>query len=124
MKTANRMLLAAALFGLMAGVGPVRGQASSYEQAVAIYVEAAAQEMRTIRKQADAVAVDDAGRRAYADVYRELNSCDALVAQLRVAVPRDFDPVKARYEKQRFVLINVLEATRKAPAPTAANAGN
>ncbi len=124
MKFTNRLLLAVSLFAapalFAAGGGQIGG---AYEQAVEAYIFGATQQLRAIRTGVDdAVAkAGEAGKQAYADVYRGLDQCDAMIAQLRVAVPRDFDPIKARFEDTRARMISTLENVRKAQ-PVAATA--
>ncbi len=116
MKFTNRFLLAVTLFGAPALFAAGQDQASAYELAVADYIDGATRQLRAIRGEVDAAVAKagDAGKRAYAEVYRGLDLCDATVAQLRVAVPRDFDLIKMRFENTRAQTISGLENVRKA----------
>jgi len=122
MKFINRYLLVVSLFAVPALFAAGGGQsAGAYEQAVEVYIYAATQESRAVRADVEgAVAkAGEVGRQVYADVYRGLDQCDAMIAQLRVAVPRDFDPIKARFEEARARMISTLENVRKAQSGAA-----
>ncbi len=125
MKSINRILLAVSLFSAPALFAAGGGQNGAYEQAVAAYIDGATQQLRAIRTGVDGsvAKAGEAGKQTYADVYRGLDQCDAMIAQLRVAVPRDFDPVKARFEDTRARMISTLENVRKAQ-PAAAPASS
>ena len=123
MKCTRRLLLILSLFTAPALFAAGGGQASAYEQAVAAYIDGATQQLRAIRGEVDGAVTKagEAGKQAYAEVYRGLDLCDAIMAQLRVAVPRDFDLIKARFENTRAQMIAGLENVRKSP-PFAASA--
>ena len=115
MKSTKRFLLALSLFASPMVFAAGGGQTNAYEQAVASYIDGATRQMRAIRVDADGAAAKagDSGRQAYAEIFRGLDECDAMMAQLRVAVPRDFDAIKARFEATRERVITALEAARK-----------
>ena len=116
MKSINRILLAVSLFSAPALFAAGGGQNDgAYQQAVEAYISGATQQLRAIRTGVDGsvAKAGEAGKQTYADVYRALDQCDAMIAQLRVAVPRDFDPIKARFEDTRARMITTLENVRK-----------
>ncbi|MBC7368733.1 MAG: hypothetical protein H7343_18315 [Undibacterium sp.] len=115
----NRFFLAATLFGAPGLFAAGGGQATAYEQAVASYIDGATEQMRAIRAEVDVATAKagDAGKRAYAEVYRGLDQCDAMVAQLRVSGPKDFDLIKARFETTRTRMVAALGNVRKSPPP-------
>jgi hypothetical protein len=115
MKTMNRFVLAVSLFGAPALFAADSGQQSSYEQAVESYIDGATQQLRAIRTEVDAAVAKagDTGRQTYAEVYRGLDQCDAMVARLRVAGTRDFDPIKTRFEETRAQMIATLDTFKK-----------
>jgi hypothetical protein len=119
MKSIKRFLLVVTLLGAPALFAAGSGATSAYEQAVAAYIEGATQQLRAIRTDVDTAVgkAGEAGRRTYAEVYRGLDQCDATLALLRVAGPRDFDLIKANFEKTRAQMIATLDAARKT-APT------
>ena len=122
MKTMNRLVLAVLVLGAPALFAVGSGQPAAYAQAVESYIDAATRELRALRTEVDAAAVKagDPGRQIYAEVYRGLEQCDAMVAQLRVAVPRDFDPIKARFEKTRAQLITMISEVKRVASATSA----
>lgn len=116
MKSIKRFLLVVTLLGAPALFAAGSGATSAYEQAVTAYIEGATQQLRAIRTDVDTAAgkAGEAGRRTYAEVYRGLDQCDATLALLRVAGPRDFDLIKANFEKTRGQMIAALDVARKA----------
>ncbi len=89
---------------------------SGYAKAVQVYVEAAATEMRAIRGEVDSAKakIGEPGRKVWEEIYPDLDQCDALVEQLRTATPRNFDPLKAKFERTRAGVTEALAGVRAA----------
>lgn len=107
--TINRLIGFLAFFSTFSlwAAEPAPGPASAYEAAVKAYITAANGEMQAIRQEADAAsknALPEVKKR-YVDFYVQLEQCEKLLAELRTAVPGEFDRVKARYEQQRDLLL-------------------
>lgn len=103
---------------MFAGLVPCSGAAetaprSAYERAVQEYVSAAAQETadargRLAKLQQPAGAAVPGSTDLVAEVSRELERCEALVAQLEKAGPSRFDLIKKQYESARADLLAAL----------------
>ncbi len=86
----------------------------SYTQAVGTYVTGAGQQLHAIRREVDAVtqkAPDDV-KQKYAGVYAGLAKSDKLLESLKVAESKDFDRLKADFERTRDAMIKQLETVR------------
>lgn len=87
----------------------------TYAEAVTAYVEGATAQLRALRGEVDALKAKsgEAGRPAWVELYLDLDACDAMVARLRVAGAKDFDGLKAKFERVRGEVLEVLAAAKK-----------
>ena len=115
-RTAPRLVLLIALMFAPAAFGAGKIKADPYTEAVAEYVEAAGVQLGAIRESVNASLADagDDAKQRYADVVRYLAVCDDYVRRLKVASQKEFDPLKAEFEKTRAEMVKSLEAARKA----------
>lgn len=92
---------------------PKAGLDPAYRQAVDAYVEAAGKELAALRVQRDALvkAAPESVKERYEAFSEELAECEQLLKALKDSSPKDFDVIKARYEKQRM---ETTEALRRA----------
>jgi hypothetical protein len=101
-----------ALFAAETPAGPT----SDYDRAVKAYVDAAVDQLRSIRSQLNAMAgvppVEQSKQRLE-KVYAILGACDKLLAELKMAGPQDFDPAKTKFEKAHSILLKALDTARK-----------
>ncbi len=104
-----------ALSGLSVKAASPNSANDAYSKAVVAYIEAANKEMATYQKDADTLAgqAADNERQAFKDVYAKLDRCDQLLKQLTDATPRNFDKLKAEYEKTRADMVKTLDGLRK-----------
>ena len=87
--------------------------------AVENYVDAATRQMSCLRVEVEKLkaAIGEPGRRVWAELAVELAAGDALVGQLRAASPKEFDALKAKFERLRRELGEAIAAVRKTGAP-------
>lgn len=91
--------------------------ADPYARAVVAYVTGAGQQLHATRVEVDAVtrkAPDDV-KQKYAGVYAGLAKSDELLESLKIAAPKDFDRLKADFERTRDDMIKQLAAVRHGP---------
>lgn len=114
-RIAPRLLLLVALVLAPAIFAAETPKMDPYTQAVASYVEAAGVQLAAIRESVVASTADatDELKQRYADVVRRLDTCDDYVRRLKVASQKDFDPLKAEFEKARAEMVKTLETARK-----------
>jgi hypothetical protein len=86
--------------------------------AVENYVEAATRQMSGLRAEVEKLkaAIGEPGRRVWAELAVELAAGDALVGQLRAASPKEFDALKAKFERLRREVGEAIVAVRKTSA--------
>jgi len=86
--------------------------------AVENYVEAATRQMSGLRAEVEKLkaAIGEPGRRVWAELAVELAAGDALVGQLRAASPKEFDALKAKFERLRREVGEVIVTVRKTSA--------
>ncbi len=86
--------------------------------AVENYVEAATRQMSGMRSDVEKLkaAIGEPGRRVWSELAVELASCDELVGQLRGASPKEFDVLKAKFERLRLEVGETIVALRKTSA--------
>lgn len=86
--------------------------------AVENYVEAATRQMSGLRAEVEKLkaAIGEPGRRVWAELAVELAAGDALVGQLRAASPKEFDAVKAKFERLRREVGETIVAVQKTGA--------
>jgi len=86
--------------------------------AVENYVEAATRQMSGLRAEVEKLkaAIGEPGRRVWAELAVELAAGDALVGQLRAASPKEFDALKAKFERLRLEVGEAIVAVRKTGA--------
>lgn len=86
--------------------------------AVENYVEAATRQMSGLRAEVEKLkaAIGEPGRRVWAELAMELAAGDALVGQLRAASPKEFDALKAKFERLRFEVGETIVVVRKTGA--------
>lgn len=87
----------------------------TYAEAVTAYVEAATVQLRAVRGEVDAIKAKsgEPGRPAWVELYLDLDECDAMVARLRVVGAKDFDGLKAKFERVRGEVLDALAAAKK-----------
>lgn len=113
MKILSLLLLSASFTGLVAAEIHTSPQAA-YAQAVKSYVDGATQEINAIRSEADAEvkAAPESQKKNYEAVYKKLDRCDRLIADLKAAGPSTFDKVKLEFEKTRAETNKALASAR------------
>ena len=86
--------------------------------AVENYVEAATRQMSGLRAEVEKLkaAIGEPGRRVWAELAVELAAGDALVGQLRAASPKEFDALKAKFERLRREVGETIVVVRKTGA--------
>jgi hypothetical protein len=86
--------------------------------AVENYVEAATRQMSGLRAEVEKLkaAIGEPGRRVWAELAVELAAGDALVGQLRAASPKEFDALKAKFERLRREVGETIVAVQKTGA--------
>ena len=86
--------------------------------AVENYVEAATRQMSGLRAEVEKLkaAIGEPGRRMWTELAVELAAGDALVGQLRAASPKEFDALKAKFERLRLEVGETIVAVRKTGA--------
>ncbi len=86
--------------------------------AVENYVEAATRQMSGMRSDVEKLkaAIGEPGRRVWSELAVELASGDELVGQLRGASPKEFDVIKAKFERLRREIGETIIAVRKTGA--------
>ena len=87
--------------------------------AVENYVDAATRQMTGMRSDVEKLkaAIGEPGRRVWTELAVELAAGDALVGQLRGASPKEFDALKAKFERLRLEVGETILAVRKTSAP-------
>jgi len=108
------------LLGLTSGALIAADQKASplspYEQAVQSYVDAATDQLRTIRAEVDAelgTAPTEETKKRFEPAYAKLDQTDRVLAALKKAGPADFDRIKLRFEHTRADAVKAIEAARK-----------
>ena len=83
--------------------------------AVENYVEAATRQMSGLRSDVAKLqaAIGEPGRRVWSELAVELAAGDALVGQLRGASPKEFDALKAKFERVRRELGDTIVSVQK-----------
>jgi hypothetical protein len=86
--------------------------------AVENYVDAATRQMSGLRAEVEKLkaAIGEPGRRVWAELAVELAAGDALVGQLRAASPKEFDALKAKFERLRREVGETIVAVQKTGA--------
>ena len=86
--------------------------------AVENYVEAATRQMSGLRSDVAKLqaAIGEPGRRVWSELAVELAAGDALVGQLRGASPKEFDALKAKFERVRRELGDTIVSVQKTRA--------
>lgn len=86
--------------------------------AVENYVEAATRQMSGLRAEVEKLkaAIGEPGRRVWTELAVELAAGDALVGQLRAASPKEFDALKAKFERLRREVGETIVVVRKTGA--------
>ena len=86
--------------------------------AVENYVEAATRQMSGLRAEVEKLkaAIGEPGRRMWAELAVELAAGDALVGHLRAASPKEFDALKAKFERLRREVGETIVAVQKTGA--------
>ncbi|NBQ57119.1 MAG: hypothetical protein EBU32_01735 [Opitutaceae bacterium] len=86
--------------------------------AVENYVEAATAQMSGMRTDVEKLkaAIGEPGRRVWAELAVELAAGDQLVGQLRGASLKEFDVLKAKFERLRLEVGETIVALRKTSA--------
>ncbi len=86
--------------------------------AVENYVEAATRQMSGLRADVEKLkaAIGEPGRRVWTELAVELAAGDALVGQLRAASPKEFDALKAKFERLRREVGETIVVVRKTGA--------
>lgn len=98
----------------LSGRLPAVEAGSAYEQAVKAYVDAAGDEMRSLRMQVDeAFKATPAERQgAYKDLYAKLEKCEQIHQKLKTAPAQDFDETKELYEQKRLEAVKAWTKIR------------
>ena len=109
------------LLGVGATVLAVRAEntaPNSRWAAVENYVEAATRQMSGLRAEVEKLkaAIGEPGRRVWTELAVELAAGDALVGQLRAASPKEFDALKAKFERLRREVGETIVVVRKTGA--------
>lgn len=83
--------------------------------AVENYVEAAIRQMSGLRSDVEKLhaAIGEPGRPVWAEIAVELAAGDQLVGQLRGASPKEFDALKAKFERVRRELGDTIVSVQK-----------
>jgi hypothetical protein len=82
------------------------------QQAVSQYVDGATNELEAFRHQIVAAARPDNGQECR-EAKARLDECSKLVAGLKTADQKHFDPIKSDYERTRGELLKALQAAQK-----------
>ena len=111
----SRFLMLSMLLGLPAAYAVDDTTPNPYAQAVANYVTAAGRELDAIRGEIDVGAKqgDESRKQKYAAVYAELNRSAKSLEALKAAEPKDFDRLKADYERTRGEMVVKLDQARR-----------
>jgi hypothetical protein len=91
---------------------------AAYAQAVVAYVDSAKAQLKAIRAAVDALVAkdpaDEVTKQRYADVFTRLDDCDDLVSRLKAAPRKQFDPLKAEFERVRAEMVKAIDAAQRA----------
>jgi hypothetical protein len=115
MKTLNMLLLFCAMSSpALFASDPIEPPRDVYPEKLAKFSDTAEQELRTIRGQLDAATAEapQTVKFRYAEVYTQLNRCEALLGEVKIADPLDVNARKTEYEKVRAQLLNLLKVVR------------
>ena len=95
---------------LLNGLKAAEPELSDYQKAVKAYVDAAGQELQALQTQVSGAlkGADEAKKAAYRGLLGRLEKCEEVYEQLKAAAPKDFDRLKALYEKQRDETLKAL----------------
>ena len=85
-----------------------------YEQAVIDYEDSAHRQLDAYRAKIDAALKDDNLKQRYVLAKMKLDECSALLAKLKAADERHFDPAKATFE---HALAQLIARVSRAEAP-------
>jgi hypothetical protein len=83
------------------------------QQAVSQYVDAATKELNAYRQEITAASRAD-NQQQLGEAKAELDECDRLVVNLKSADSKQFDLIKADYERTRGAMVKALHAAQKA----------
>jgi len=110
-----RLVVFCTLLGLPAAFAGETANPDPYAQAVAAYVNGAGQQLHAIRAEVDAVTKNapESVKQKYAGVHAGLAQSDKMLEELKAAGPKDFDRLKADFERTRDEMIKLLEAVRR-----------
>jgi len=112
MKNLKRVLLALVMLGATVAQAADAERPLTYAEAVTVYVEAAKVQLRALRAEVEGLKArsGESGRAIGVELTLDLDACDAMIARLRVVGSRDFDGLKASFERVRGDLIEALAA--------------
>jgi hypothetical protein len=115
MKNSTRVWLGLVLLGAGGLRAAEADRPRTYAEAVVAYVDAATVQLRALRGEVDALKAKsgEPGRPAWVELYLDLDECDAMVARLRVVGSKDFDGLKAKFERVRGEVLEALAAAKK-----------
>jgi Skp family chaperone for outer membrane proteins len=113
-----RLVLLLALSVSPAGFAAEKNPAEvAYAKAVTAYVDSAQAQMKAIREAVEAIVAKDPAdedkKQQYAGVFVLLDDCDDFVGRLKAASRKQFDPLKAEFERVRGEMVKVLEAAQR-----------
>ena len=89
---------------------------SEYARAVKSYVDAAGVQLQAVRENLDALVKNapDEAKDRFKKTSETLEETVKVLAQLKTAIPADFDRIKAEFERTREKLLKELSAAQKA----------
>jgi len=85
---------------------------AAWQQAVSQYIDGATRELNAYSREVSAAA-EAQNQQEWRAAKAKLDECEILVQDLKPADPRQFDRVKAEYERTRGELAKALEAAQK-----------
>ena len=101
--------------GALAVAQPLTDPQSEYSKAVKSYVDAATDHLKSVRNLVETRLKDASGetKERFRKTNDAIEETDRLLSQLKNAAPRDFDRIKAEFEKSRDRMVKELEAAQK-----------
>ena len=90
---------------------------SAYAKAVKSYIDAADREIQAMRQMIDAAVKEvssDEQKKRFDSVYKKLERCEELTADLKKAGQSAFDKIKAEFERVRTDANQTFSAARRA----------
>jgi hypothetical protein len=115
MKLIRRLSLCLLIPFCLATASRAETAISDYDKAVKAYVTAAGQEVQALKLQAEQSfkAVTESKKDAYQEFQAAFGKYQAAYEKLKQAAPKDFDPLKAQYEKQRQLALTAYATAQK-----------